>query len=164
MLILFLIYISLYYFAFIYNFDFIYVYTFMICSSIEIVVPIMMMMILVVHVVEEHSMMLGKELINIFDPELIVVFDVGAGELIKAALAQRILSIATVPNRAHKDFVMEILRKFVASVNLVNLAIDLPTKTPAMIKFENQNPENDHVKRVKVLKATTPVAMQADCC
>ena len=122
----------------------------------------MMMMILNVHVVEEHNMMLGQELINIFDPEVIVIFDVGAGEMMKAALAQRILSIGTVPNRAHKDFVMDILRKFISTMNLVNLASELPKKTSAMIKFETKNPDNDDVKKVQALKASTPVAMQAD--
>ena len=122
----------------------------------------MTMMILNVHVVEEHNMMLGQELINIFDPEVIVIFDVGAGEMMKAALAQRILSIGTVPNRAHKDFVMGILRKFISTMNLVNLASELPKKTSAMIKFEIKNPENADVKKVQALKASTPVAMQAD--
>ena len=122
-------------------------------------IVVVMLMILIVHVVEEHSMLLGKELINVFGPDVVIIFDVGAGEMMKAALVMRILSIAIVPNKAHKEFVLEILRKFVAAMNLVNLNSDLPTKTAAMLKFEATHPDNGDVKRA--LKATA--LMQADC-
>ena len=38
-------------------------------------------------------MMLGKELINVFGPEVVIIFDVGSGEMIKAALASRVVCV-----------------------------------------------------------------------
>ena len=91
-------------------------------------------------------MMLGKELINVFSPDVLILFDVGAGELMKAALSQRVLSVGIVPNKAHKEMLMNILRKFVEGMNLVNLADGCPTKSPTMIKFETDHPDNSDVR------------------
>ena len=94
--------------------------------------------------------MLGKELINVFSPDVVILFDVGAGELMKAALAQRVLIVGIVPNKAHRDVVIEVLRKFVDGLNLVNLADGAPSKPAQMIKFETQYPDNPDVKKSMV--------------
>ena len=118
-------------------------------------------MVLVAEVVEEHHMMLGKELINVFGPEVLTLFDVGAGELMKATLAQRVLCVGIVHNKAHKDMVMEVLRKLVQAVSLVNVMVGCPTKPLPMIRFEMHNPDNDDVKTATSL-TSAPMTIQAD--
>ena len=111
-------------------------------------------------------MLLGKELINIFSPDVVILFDVGAGELMKSALSQRVLCVGVVPNKAHKEMVMDVLRKFLDGLNLVNLMDGCPTKTLAMIKFEAQNPGNEDVKKGTTssygLMPIAPSVIQAD--
>ena len=92
-------------------------------------------------------MLLGKELINVFRPGVLILFDCGAGEMMKAALSQRVLSVGIVPNKTHKDMLIGILRKFVEGVSLVNLSEGCPTKPLALIKFEAAHPDNADVKR-----------------
>ena len=113
-------------------------------------------------------MMLGKELINIFTPGVVILFDVGAGELMKAALSQRVLCVGVVPNKAQKEMVMEVLRKFVDGLNLVNIIDGCPTKPFAMVRFESQNPDNEDVKKATastsgLMLISRPV-IQADGC
>ena len=72
----------------------------------------------------------------------------GAGELMKAALSQRVLSVGIVPNKTHKEMLMNILRKFVEAMNLVNLMDGSPKKPLPMIKFEVDHPDNEDVKRL----------------
>ena len=91
-------------------------------------------------------MLLGQELINVFNPDVLILFDCGAGEVLKAALAQRVLSVGIVPNKTHKELLMNVLRKFVEAMNLVNV-MDGPTKPLPMIKFEAAYPDNEDVKR-----------------
>ena len=47
-------------------------------------------------------MLLGKQLVDVFQPDVLILFDSGAGEMIKAALAMRILSVGLVPNKTTK--------------------------------------------------------------
>ena len=96
-------------------------------------------------------MMLGQELINIFSPEVLVLFDVGSGEMIKAALSQRVLTVGIVANKAHKELIMPGLRQFVQANNLVNIADGAPSKPQALIAFEKANHENPAV--IATLKA-----------
>ena len=103
-------------------------------------------------------MLLGKELINVFSPEVLILFDCGAGEMMKAALSQRVLSVGIVPNKTHKDMLMGILRKFVEGVKLVNLIEGYPTKSLAMIKFETDHPDNEDVKRAATNTRPGPTA------
>ena len=91
-------------------------------------------------------MLLGQELINVFSPDVVILFDCGAGEVLKAALAQRVLSVGIVPNKTHKELLMNVLRKFVEALNLVNV-MDGPTKPLPMIRFEAAYPDNEDVKR-----------------
>ena len=69
---------------------------------------------------QEHHMMLGQELINVCNPDVLIIFDVGAGEMMKAALAQRVLCVGIVANKTHRDTVMDVLRKDVHGLNLVD--------------------------------------------
>ena len=92
-------------------------------------------------------MLLGKELINVFRPGVLILFDCGAGEMMKAALSQRVVSVGIAPNKTHKDMLIGILRKFVEGVSLVNLSEGCPTKPLALIKFEAAHPDNEDVKR-----------------
>ena len=92
-------------------------------------------------------MLLGKQLVDVFQPDVLILFDSGAGEMIKAALAMRILSVGLVPNKTHKDMLMPILREYVEAMNLVNWREGYPPKPMAMIKFEADHPDNDDVKR-----------------
>ena len=100
-------------------------------------------------------MLLGKELINVFKPDVMILFDCGAGEMMKAALSQRVLCVGIVPNKTHKEMLMVILRKFLEGMNLVNLAEDCPSKPLTMIKFEADHPDNEDVKR-----STAPITSQ----
>ena len=105
---------------------------------------------------------LGKELINVFSPDVVILFDVGAGDMMKATLAQRVLIVGIVPNKAHRDVVMDVLRKYVEGLNLVNLADGAPSKPMAMIKFETQHPDNDDVKKSKLMGPGMMAKVQAD--
>ena len=58
-------------------------------------------------------MLLDTELINVLSPDVLILFDCGAGEMMKAALSQRVLSVGIAPNKTHKDMLIGILRKFV---------------------------------------------------
>ena len=98
------------------------------------------------HHFEEHHMLLGQELIEVFNPDVVILFDCGAGEMLKATLAQRVVSVGIVPNKTHKDLLMGVLRKFVEAMNLVNM-MDGPTKPLPMIKFEADHPDNDDVRK-----------------
>ena len=91
-------------------------------------------------------MLLGQELINVFNPDVLILFDCGSGEMLKAALSQRVVSVGIVPNKTHKDLLMNVLRKFVEALSLVNF-MDGPTKPLSMIKFEADHPDNDDVRR-----------------
>ena len=42
---------------------------------------------------QEHDMMLGQEMIGVFDADVVIAFDVGSGELLKAVLMQKIFGI-----------------------------------------------------------------------
>ena len=106
-------------------------------------------------------MLLGQELLNVFAPQVLILFDCGAGEMMKAALSQRVLCVGIVPNKAHKELLMNILRKFVEGMNLVNLKDNCPTKPLAMIKFEADHPDNEDVKR-SVGAATASSLIQVD--
>ena len=92
-------------------------------------------------------MLLGKELINVFKPDVMILFDCGAGEMMKAALSQRVLCVGIVPNKTHKEMLMVILRKFLEGMNLVNLVDGCPSKPLTMIQFEADHPDNEDVKR-----------------
>ena len=113
---------------------------------IGLVVAVVMVMALVADVVEEHHMLLGKELIHVFSPDVLIIFDVGAGEMIKASLAQRVVCVGIVPNKAHKEFVMQELRRFVLQMNLANVVDGCPAKPVMLTRFETANPDNEDVK------------------
>ena len=104
------------------------------------------------HQFEEHHMLLGQELINVFNPDVLVLFDCGAGEMLKAALSQRVLSVGIVPNKTHKELLMNVLRKFVEGLNLVNV-MDGPTKPLPMIRFEAAYPDNEDVKKSVIISS-----------
>ena len=47
-------------------------------------------------------MMLGQEMIGVFDADVVIAFDVGSGELFKAVLMQKIFGIGICKTEAHK--------------------------------------------------------------
>ena len=58
-------------------------------AVVVVVVVVAVVVVLVAEVVEEHHMLLGRELINVFGPEVLILWDVGVGEVMKAALKKQ---------------------------------------------------------------------------
>ena len=55
----------------------------------------------------EHSHVLTKEMINVFDVGTVVVFQPGSGEVLKGVLMANGRGIAVCKSRAHKTWVMK---------------------------------------------------------
>jgi len=110
----------------------------------------------------EHHMTLGQELIHIFSPDIIFVFDVGAGELMKAALSQRVLAVGVVRNSAHKMMVMGILKDYVKGLNLVNFGEGAPAKPSALVSFEQDWATSSTAGWSADTAETTPQKRKAD--
>ena len=71
--------------------------------------------------------------------ELLFLYDVGSGEMIKASLLQKVHCIDIVRNNAHKAFVMGELKAFVKERGLVNLTSYAPKRPPELIRFEQKH-------------------------
>ena len=52
---------------------------------------------------QEHSMLLGQELINVFDGEIVVLLKPGSGEMLKAALIRHAWGVGICKNSAHRE-------------------------------------------------------------
>jgi len=75
---------------------------------------------------------------QVFGAEVLMLFNAGSGEMIKAALVQQIYAVAICANNAHKNVVLENLMAFVKLKGMVNLATDAPTKPADLVAFEKQ--------------------------
>ena len=67
-----------------------------------------------------------------------ILLDPGAGEMLKAAIVQQVQAIGICKSAAHKNFLMDILKSFVKSQNLVNLVADAPKKPRELLEFESK--------------------------
>ena len=81
-------------------------------------------------------MLLGQELIDIFDAQVLILLDVGSGEMLKAVLAQNALAVCVCASATHKTFVMTCLRDFVKTRGLVNTMDKAPKKPDDVIAYE----------------------------
>ena len=75
---------------------------------------------------QENDMLLGQEMISVFEAQVMFAFDVGSGEILKAVLAEKTHGIGVCKNVAHKTFVMDTLKEFVKTRGLVNMVADAP--------------------------------------
>ena len=89
----------------------------------------------------ENDMALGKELIDTFDPNVLVVVHPGMGEMLKAALFKQKYCVAICNTPAHKAVVMDHLREWVKSMKLVTFT-DGPVKSIEMLNFEKEHKVN----------------------
>ena len=58
--------------------------------------------------------------------------------MLKAGIVQQIQAIGICKSQAHKTFLMDILKSFVKSQNLVNLVADAPKKPRELLEFESK--------------------------
>ena len=54
---------------------------------------------------QEHHMLLGQEMINVFGGELLIMLKPGAGEMLTAALIKHVWAIAICRDAAHKTLI-----------------------------------------------------------
>ena len=85
----------------------------------------------------EHSMMLGLELINVFKVDVLVTDTVGSGEVFKAVLQKHKFGIGVCKTATQKKLVMDKLKGFAKMMNLVSLT-DAPAKSAELKKYEEQ--------------------------
>ena len=86
----------------------------------------------------ENDMALGKELIDTFDPNVVIVTHPGMGEMLKAVLFKQKYGVAICNTTTHKAVVMDHLREWVKSMNLITFT-DGPVKSVEMAKFEKEH-------------------------
>ena len=58
--------------------------------------------------------------------------------MLKAGIVQQIQAVGICKSQAHKTFLMDILKSFVKSQNLVNLVADAPKKPRELLEFESK--------------------------
>jgi hypothetical protein len=86
----------------------------------------------------ENDMALGKELIDTFDPSVVIVAHPGMGEMLKAVLFKQRYGVAICNTTTHKTVVMDYLREWVKSMNLITVT-DGPVKSVELTKFEKEH-------------------------
>ena len=69
---------------------------------------------------------------------MLIIFNIGTGEMIKAALVPQVCAVAICANLAHKKMVLENMMAFLKSKGLVNLAAGAPTKSADLVAFEQR--------------------------
>ena len=89
----------------------------------------------------ENDMALGKELIDTFDPKVLIVVHPGMGEMLKAALFKQRYCVAICNTQTHKSVVMDHLREWVKSMKLVTIT-DGPVKSQEMLNYEKEHTVN----------------------
>ena len=82
-------------------------------------------------------MSLGKELLDTFESDIMVLAHPGMGEMLKAVQVKQKFGVAICPNAAHKKLMMKNLSDFVKSSNMVSF-VDAPPKPASLIAFEKQ--------------------------
>ena len=85
----------------------------------------------------EHNMILGLELINVFDVEVLVTTTVGSGEMFKAVLQKHKYGVGICKTKEHKKQVVQRLKEYAKLMNLVPLT-NSPRKSAEMVSFEQQ--------------------------
>ena len=83
-------------------------------------------------------MLLGQEMISVFEAQVLILFDVGAGEMLKSVMAANVFGVGICVNAAHKALVLTNLRDFVKTRNLVNLNTNAPQKPADVKKYEEK--------------------------
>ena len=58
--------------------------------------------------------------------------------MLKASIVQQIQAVGICKSQAHKTFLMDILKSFVKSQNLVNLVADAPKKPRELLELESK--------------------------
>ena len=110
--------------------------------------------------------MLGKEFIDVFDADILLMFHPGSGEMMKAVMLKQKIGIAICKSQTHKQVFMDNLKDFATRMNLVSCA-DGPTKPDALIAYEksmagkNQAPLAANPTAVPLIRPQdpTPVAL-----
>ena len=86
----------------------------------------------------ENDMALGKELIDTFDPNVVIVAHPGKGERLKAVLFKQRYGVAICNTTTHKAVVMDRLREWVTFMKLITFT-DGPVKSVEMVNFEKEH-------------------------
>ena len=89
----------------------------------------------------ENDMALGKELIDTFEPNVLIIVHPGMGEMLKAALFKQRYCVAICNTPAHKAVVMDHLREWIKSMKLVTIT-NGPVKSVEMLNFEKEHKVN----------------------
>ena len=84
---------------------------------------------------QEIDMEFGKELIEVFDADILVLLHGGTGEMVKAVLAKQRHAVVICSTAAQKVLIQTNLRDWTKRMNLVNFA-DAPTKPANLIAYE----------------------------
>ena len=85
----------------------------------------------------EHHMDLGLELMNVFDAEIAFLLHPGTGQMAKAILMKNLHAVCVCRNKYHRDMLIQNLKDFAKSLNLVNLSGG-PTKPADLVAYEQQ--------------------------
>jgi len=85
----------------------------------------------------EHHMDLGLELMNVFDAEIAFFLYPGTGQMAKAILMKNQHAVCVCRNKYHRDMLMQNLKDFAKSLNLVNLSGG-PPKPADLVAYEQQ--------------------------
>ena len=104
----------------------------------------------------EHHMQLGAELADVFETAILFLVHPGSGEMIKAALKQHKFALAICRTAAHKTLIMNNLRTYVKTMNLVSLSADAPMKDQEMIAYERTSLRTPTPTPKVMPKATPP--------
>ena len=81
---------------------------------------------------ELHAMM-GQEMMNVFDTDVMVLINPGTGQMVKGVLAVHKWAICVCRSTTHKQLIHAELQKWVKTMNLVSFA-DKPTKPDDVVQ------------------------------
>ena len=83
----------------------------------------------------ELSSEFGKEVIEQFEPDIVVILKAGSGEFIKAALIKGKVICAICATVAHKNFVMKAVKDWAKRMQIVSFD-DAPKKPANLVAYE----------------------------
>jgi hypothetical protein len=101
----------------------------------------------------EHSYLLHKEFINVFDVGCVIALNPGSGEVLKAILTSNVRGVAACKTTFHKKWLMNNLHEFTKIQRLVTLDGKLPPKPSEVLAWEN---DNSQAKPIHVFQQPPP--------
>ena len=103
---------------------------------------------------EQHHLF-GMELINTFDPDVVMIFTVASGEMVKAVILKHKYAVCFVPTAKAKDFAVGMLMEWLKRDRILPPRPEIP-KPEEVLMWEKDHPEKKNGLSQSIVPKTVP--------